>query len=70
MKPIEVIEEGGFHFAVGFLDGVVCTKLSIPEIECFLARHPSGTKAGWVMTDEEPIPCPDRPEALHYHVEC
>ena len=67
-KPIEVIHEPGFDFAVGLLYGQACSNLPQDKVERKLLQHPPGTRAGWVI--DEALPCPDRPGWIHYHVSC
>ncbi len=69
MRPIEVIREDGFTFAIGLLGGLVCSNLSKQEIERRLAQHPPGTKAGWKIKGE-PKPCDLGIGYLHYNIVC
>ena len=69
MKVIEAIHEDGFNFDIGLLYGWICTRFSREEAERKLLSYPSGTRAGWVIT-EGPVSCEERPGYQHYVVSC
>ena len=69
-RPIEVVHEPGFDFAVGLLHGQICSNLTRDEVERKLRQHPPGTTAGWEIKDAEVCPCPDKSGWVHYHVTC